>query len=125
MASRKSWFFTLFAAAFLPLTLSCASSYRHTERASTQIKFGKKIAKRAYWREAMFRFEQAIAKDPKNAFAHNDFAVALEANGEYARALEEYKRAAQLAPKNKNIGENYKRFAEFYAKNEGKVEHAK
>ena len=40
--------------------------------------------------------------------------VALEASGEYARALGEYKRALELDPKDTYIRRNYARFAEFY-----------
>lgn len=123
----KIGFLAAIMATSLFVSTGCAS-YRHTEKADTQIRFGKKVAGKGYWREARFRFEQAVAKDPGNAFAHNDLAVALEATGDYARALVEYKRALELAPKNKNISQNYARFAEFYTsytRSEGKVTDAK
>jgi Flp pilus assembly protein TadD len=126
---RKFGFLAAIVAASVFISAGCASSYRHTEKAGTQIRFGKEVAKRGYWREARFRFEQAATKDPGNAFAHNDFAVALEANGEYSLALQEYKRALELAPNNKSIRQNYARFAEFYTsftRTEGKkVDNAK
>jgi Flp pilus assembly protein TadD len=90
------------------------TSYTHPERASTQIEFGTAVAKRGLWREAAFRFEQAIQKEPDNARAHNNLAVALEANGDFARALTEYKKALELQPNNDYIRRNYARFAEFY-----------
>ncbi len=80
----------------------------------TQIAFGADVAREGHWREAAFRFEKVIAADPGNARAHNDLAVALEATGEFARALEQYKKALELDPRNNYIRRNYARFAEFY-----------
>ncbi len=82
--------------------------------ASTQIAFGADVARQGLWREAAFRFEKAIADQPGNARAHNDLAVALEASGDFGRALEEYKKALELDPTNNYIRRNYARFAEFY-----------
>ena len=72
------------------------------------------VAKKGLWREAAFRYEQAVAKEPSNARAHNNLAVALEANGDFARALAEYKKALEIDPNNNYIRRNYARFAEFY-----------
>jgi Tfp pilus assembly protein PilF len=104
---------TVSAIAFLVILSGC-TSYTHTERANSQIAFGSEVAKQGLWREAQFRFEQAIAKEPGNARAHNNLAVALEATGEFARALEEYKKALALGPNDNYIRRNYARFAEFY-----------
>jgi Flp pilus assembly protein TadD len=101
------------AIAALLLASSCAS-YNQTERARSQIAFGSEVARKGLWREAAFRFEQAIAKEPGNARAHNNLAVALEATGEFARALSEYKKALELGPNDSYIRRNYARFAEFY-----------
>jgi Tfp pilus assembly protein PilF len=98
----------------LVLVASACTSYPNTDRAETQLAFGSDVAKEGHWREAAFRFEQAIAKDPSNARAHNNLAVAMEANGDFARALAEYKKALELAPDNEYIRRNYARFAEFY-----------
>ena len=81
---------------------------------STQISFGTDVARQGLWREAAFRFEKAITANPKNARAHNNLAVALEATGDFARALEEYKKALELDPQDNYIRRNYARFAEFY-----------
>jgi len=85
-----------------------------TEKANSQIAFGSEVARKGLWREAQFRFEQAIAKEPNNARAHNNLAVSFEATGEFAKALEEYKKALQLDPNDNYIRRNYARFAEFY-----------
>ena len=94
-------------------TAGCAH-YSKTEKAASQLAFGTEVARKGLWREASFRFEQAVAKEPGNARAHNNLAVALEASGEYARALAEYKRALELDAKDQYIRRNYARFAEFY-----------
>lgn len=96
------------------LMASGCVSYANTEKAKSQIAFGTEVARKGLWREAAFRFEQAIAKEPNNARAHNNLAVALEASGEFARALTEYKRALELDPNDTYIRRNYARFAEFY-----------
>ena len=108
MRKSGSWVLTLL------LVASACTSYSHTERPSTQLAFGTDVAKEGHWREAAFRFEQAIAKEPSNARAHNNLAVAMEANGDFARALVEYKKALELEPNNEYIRRNYARFAEFY-----------
>ena len=99
--------------AFLLVAGAC-TSYSHTEKATTQVAFGTAVAKKGLWREAAFRYEQAVTIDPSNARAHNNLAVALEANGDFARALTEYKKALELDPNNNYIRRNYARFAEFY-----------
>lgn len=95
------------------LTVGCGS-YARTDKAETQISFGSEVARKGLWREAAFRFERAVEKEPNNARAHNNLAVAFEASGEFARALSEYKRALELDPNDSHIRRNYARFAEFY-----------
>jgi len=90
------------------------TSYTRTDKARSQIAFGSEVARKGLWREAAFRFEQAIVREPGNARAHNNLAVALEATGEFARALAEYKKALELGPNDSYIRRNYARFAEFY-----------
>ena len=101
------------SSALLLIVAGCAS-YATPEKAKSQIAFGTEVARKGLWREAAFRFEQAVAKEPNNARAHNNLAVALEASGEFARALGEYKRALELDPGDTYIRRNYARFAEFY-----------
>lgn len=103
----------LFAFAALAAAVGCGS-YSRPESAETQLSFGSDVAKKGLWREAAFRFQQAVTKEPNNARARNNLAVALEASGEYARALTEYKKALELDPGDNYIRRNYARFAEFY-----------
>lgn len=104
----------LFVVASVCLAASGCASYTQTDRAKSQIAFGSEVAHKGLWREAAFRFEQAIAREPGNPRAHNNLAVALEATGEFARALAEYKKALELGPNDSYIRRNYARFAEFY-----------
>jgi Tfp pilus assembly protein PilF len=101
-------------AALLLATSAVAGCSSGSTGTSTQISFGSKVARDGLWREAAFRFEKAIAAEPKNARAHNNLAVAYEATGEFSRALEEYKKALELDPTDSYIRRNYARFAEFY-----------
>lgn len=96
------------------LIVAGCTSYSRPEKAETQLAFGSNVARKGLWREAAFRFERAVEKEPNNARAHNNLAVALEAGGEFARALAEYKRALELDPGDTYIRRNYARFAEFY-----------
>ena len=99
---------------FLLVVAGACTSYAHPEKPSTQIAFGTYVAKKGLWREAAFRYEQAVKDAPNNARAHNNLAVALEASGDFARALDEYKKALEIEPNNNYIRRNYARFAEFY-----------
>jgi Flp pilus assembly protein TadD len=98
----------------LLLVAGACSSYTHPEKPATQVAFGTAVAKKGLWREAAFRYEQAVAKDPNNARTHNNLAVSLEASGDFARALAEYKKALEISPNDNYIRRNYARFAEFY-----------
>ncbi|HEY7112904.1 MAG TPA: tetratricopeptide repeat protein [Thermoanaerobaculia bacterium] len=104
----------ILAVAFLVAAASAGAGCGSAGTSGDQIAFGTKVAHDGLWREAAFRFEKVIAADPKNARAHNNLAVALEATGEFARALEEYKKALELDPHDSYIRRNYARFAEFY-----------
>ncbi len=105
--------FAAFLLAALFAVSGCGSTSR-PESAEAQLSFGSQVAKKGLWREAAFRFQQVISKEPNNARAHNNLAVALEASGDYAGALTEYKKALELDPNDSYIRRNYARFAEFY-----------
>ena len=64
------------------------------------------------WSEARFRFERAVALDPENADALNNLGVALEQQGEFAKAREAYEKALKLKPGNLYIQQNYDLFRE-------------
>lgn len=86
-------------------------------RSDTQANFGVKMARMNLWREAMFRFQRALQITPDDAKAHNNLAVAYEANGEFERARKEYLEALRLDRSNQYIQKNYSRFVEFLSRN--------
>ncbi|MBK5260296.1 MAG: tetratricopeptide repeat protein [Thermoanaerobaculia bacterium] len=85
--------------------------------AETQEKFGVRMAKMSLWREAMFRFKRAVDLNPADALAHNNLAVAYEANGDFESAAREYREAIRLDKSNQFIQKNYSRFVEFNSRN--------
>lgn len=69
------------------------------------------------WREALFRFHRAVEINPANPMAHNNLAVAYEANGDFDNARKEYLEALKLDRSNQYIQKNYSRFIEFLSRN--------
>jgi hypothetical protein len=86
-------------------------------RPASQDNFGVEMARMNLWREAMFRFERAIELNPGDAQAHNNLAVAYEANGDFEKARKEYLEALKLDRTNAYIQKNYSRFVEFLSRN--------
>jgi tetratricopeptide (TPR) repeat protein len=81
---------------------------------SEQMRFGVAMAQRGLWREALFRFEQAELLAGEDPEVLGNVAVALEATGDFDRALTYYKRALAADPVNRELKRNYARFVEFY-----------
>jgi tetratricopeptide (TPR) repeat protein len=105
---------TLFVA--LTLTIGC-SHQSDLSRPAAQDNFGVQMAKMNLWREAMFRFERAVEINPGDAQAHNNLAVAYEANGDFEKARKEYLEALRLDRTNSYIQKNYSHFVEFLSRN--------
>jgi len=104
----------------LLITLSLMAGCSHQSdlsRPAAQDNFGVQMARMNLWREAMFRFERAIEINPGDAQAHNNLAVAYEANGDYEKARKEYLEALKLDRTNPYIQKNYSRFVEFLSRN--------
>ena len=99
------------------LLSSCSHSSSNTEAQQTQENFGVRMAKLNLWREAMFRFQRAVDISPGDAMAHNNLAVAFEANGDFEKARREYLEALKLDKSNQYIQKNYSRFVEFTSRN--------
>ncbi|MGZ8809982.1 MAG: tetratricopeptide repeat protein [Thermoanaerobaculia bacterium] len=97
------------------MSAACSSS-RHDPRA-TQENFGVNMARMNLWREALFRFKRAVQMSPGNPTAHNNLAVAYEANGDFDNAAKEYREAMRLDKSNQYIQKNYSRFIEFTSRN--------
>ena len=103
---------TLSILLFMVVVFGCRSS-GDMGKAETQKQFGVRMAKMNLWREAMFRFKRAIDIEPSDAMAHNNLAVAYEANGDFDNASKEYREALRLDRSNEYIQKNYSRFVEF------------
>src|SRR5437588_7393410 len=101
----------------LIVTFGCGHHSANLERPSTQQDFGVEMARMNLWREAQFRFKRAVEINPADAMAHNNLAVALEANGDFENAVKEYREALRLDRTNSYIQKNYSRFTEFMSRN--------
>ena len=100
------------AVAMVVTAFGCGSS-RSAGPAAEQEQFGVRMAKMNLWREAMFRFKRAVELNPQDAMAHNNLAVAYEANGDFENAAKAYREAMRLDKSNQHIQKNYSRFVEF------------
>ena len=94
---------------------SCA--HRHATPQAVEENFGVNMAKMNLWREALFRFKRAVQINPADAMAHNNLAVAYEANGDFENAAREYREAMRLDKSNTYIQKNYSRYVEFTSRN--------
>jgi hypothetical protein len=104
---------TLSILLFMVIVFGCRSGGADTSKAETQKQFGVRMARMNLWREAMFRFKRAVTIDPDDAMAHNNLAIAYEANGDFDNASKEYREALRLDRANQYIQKNYSRFVEF------------
>ena len=71
--------------------------------------FGVRTAESKLWNEAIFRWNQVLNIDPRNAKAHNNLGVAYEAMGKIDEAIESYKRATELDSSSKYYRYNYRK----------------
>jgi Tfp pilus assembly protein PilF len=109
---RRAFTSSLVVVAMLLIAIGCSSG-GDLKKSETQRDFGVRMAKMNLWREAMFRFNRAVQIAPADAQAHNNLAVALEANGDFEAAAREYREALRLDRTNQHIQKNYSRFIEF------------
>lgn len=110
------WWHRSMAVAMLLCVTGCGHSTDVTHGA-TQDNFGVDMARQGLWREAMFRFKRAVTMNSSDAMAHNNLAVAYEANGDFENARKEYLEALKLDRSNQYIQKNYSRFVEFLSRN--------
>lgn len=110
----------LFCVALFVSAVGCAS-HADLSRPSTQDNFGVQMAQMNLWREAMFRFQRAVELNPGDAMAHNNLAVAYEANGDFENAAKEYREALKLDRGNSYIQKNYSRYTEFMSRSKKKT----
>jgi tetratricopeptide (TPR) repeat protein len=108
-----------FRPALLTIVLFTAGCSHRADltRPATQDNFGVQMAKQNLWREALFRFRRVVQINPSDPMAHNNLAVAYEANGDFDNARKEYLEALRLDRSNQYIQKNYSRFVEFLSRN--------
>ena len=107
----------LMPAVALILFASACSHHQDLTQHQTQDNFGVQMARMNLWREALFRFQRAVQINPGDAMAHNNLAVAWEANGDFEKARKEYLEALKLDRSNQYIQKNYSRYVEFLSRN--------
>ena len=100
----------------LVVAAGCAH-HKHATPQAAEENFGVNMAKMNLWREALFRFQRAVQINPNDAMAHNNLAVAYEANGDFENAAREYREAMKLDKSNQYIQKNYSRYVEFTSRN--------
>ncbi len=79
------------------------------------IKFGISLGEQGLWKEALYRWQEALRYDPDNPQLHNNIAVALESQGDLEGARESYRRAEELAGRARYIDRNIADFEELFA----------
>ncbi len=94
------------------LTLLRARGAVPAASSADEIAFGIEVARKGLWNEARFRFQRAVELDPDDAEALNNLGVALEQQGEFARAKEAFEKALKIAPGSLYIQQNYDLFRE-------------
>jgi len=80
------------------------------------LRFGTEMARGGNWREAKFRWEQALREDPADARLLNNLAVAEEALGQPDRAREFFNRALAAASTDSRIHDNSMRSSLFWGR---------
>jgi hypothetical protein len=80
------------------------------------LRFGTQMARSGNWREAKFRWEQALRKDASDPRLLNNLAIAEEALGSPDRARELFKQAAAAAGGDSRIHDNLMRSALFWGR---------
>ena len=107
-------FLRLLLAACL-VSLNAVPSYADARGdAKAQVEFGVDVAQKGLWREAIYRWERAVAIDPTYSAAFNNLAVAYEHEGMLDKAAEAYERALKIEPNNVLVRQNFELFKEIH-----------
>jgi Tfp pilus assembly protein PilF len=116
----------------LLLFTACSSEAKKDKRPKldrdlidAEMEFGKDAARFDLWREAIFRWEQVVEKQPDNPAAVNNLAVAYESIGDYEKAREFYQNAVELDEDSASIRRNLRRFESFYKRHQRQLEREK
>ena len=96
------------AAGVVPASAAGASP-RPARDVDADVRFAGELARQGLWREAIARWERALADRPDDAKLLNNIAVAAEALGDFAKAREAYAKAATIS-NDKKIRANFDLF---------------
>lgn len=99
------------AAVFVTLVASPSFADARSD-ARDQVEFGIRVAQKGLWREAIYRWQRAVAIDPSYAAAYNNLAIAYEHEGNFEKARQAYEKATELDPANAMIRQNFDLFRE-------------
>lgn len=100
------------AATLLVVSVAGLAAADQRDDAKRHVEFGITVAQKGLWREAIYRWEQAVKIDPNYSAAYNDLAVAYEHEGDFDKARKSYEKALELDPNNQLIRQNYELFKE-------------
>jgi tetratricopeptide (TPR) repeat protein len=78
------------------------------------IEFGISLGKQGLWKEALYRWREALRHDPENPILHNNIGVALESQGDLEGAREAYRRAEELKLRSRYLRRNREGFEELF-----------
>jgi Flp pilus assembly protein TadD len=100
----------------VPLLLFGLAMPVHADRRSAKehVDFGIVVAQRGLWKEAVFRWQQAVELDPTYAAAWSNLGIGYEQLGRFDEARKAYERALEIDPANTFIRNNYDLFREIY-----------
>lgn len=106
----------LLAFLFIPPAVARAGDKEgpSSKEVKQMIKFGISLGKQGLWKEALYRWQEALRHDPDNPQLLNNIAVALESQGDLEGARESYLRAMELAGRAKYIQRNIENFEELF-----------
>ncbi len=111
---HRRWF--QFLATSVVLMGLCLPAVASGATVNELLQFGTRMARSGNWREAKFRWEQALLQDPVDPRLLNNLAIAEEALGSPERAGEFYKRALAFAGRDSRISDNATRSAQFWGR---------
>lgn len=74
------------------------------------LRFAADMARSGNWREARYRWESALERQPQSPSVLNNLAVAAEALGEFEAAADYYERALALSGGDERVRDNRNRF---------------
>lgn len=113
---RKSVIILLLALLIQPAASAVAGDRKGPSKKEVKqmIEFGISLGKQGLWKEALFRWREALRYDPDNPQLLNNIAVALESQGDLEGARVAYTQAKELAGRARYIDRNIEDFEELF-----------